>query len=529
MKIKNIFLGILFGTSLILSSCEKDLEVTNKNEPTPDALKTENGLLSACAGVYANMYFQDGGNGDYDFYWVTLTTHELMGDGIFCPYGNFSWRWANQTSSITLDNGTKVTPPAEGDQALSLKARNARAEIDNNCFAHEWISMYAVNGTCNLILEALDKGGISVSGNAEVKLATVRAWAYWWKGYVYSRVGSMYVAGVAVDKYGQTSSPYLSHADMIIEANANFDKAIEILNGLSDDEDYKTVLKNAIPSHFQPNGTPSPQEWIRNINTMKARNLLVNTKDKVKTAADWNAIKALADKGLQSGDFEFVFTADGNNFMDSGWLPARLLLSWAFASERLVQDFKAGDDRFTRNFELLESPIVNMRGRGIQFGTRYGYVEGDYASSAYAKLFARIGASYEENVLMQSEALINTNQIEEGLALIDAVRDYQKSGLAHVAGNSLTMAAAKDELRRERRIGLHLRGVTFYDARRWGVIDPVAEGGGRSGAVVLDAAGTVNTNATIDYKYMDYFDVPANETDFNIPQEGAPAVTEDAK
>jgi starch-binding outer membrane protein, SusD/RagB family len=68
---------------------------------------------------------------------------------------------------------------------------------------------------------------------------------------------------------------------------------------------------------------------------------------------------------------------------------------------------------------------------------------------------------------------------------------------------------------------LLLRGLSYYDARRWGVIDPVASGGGRKGCWVLDADGNFNSNATFDYQYLNYFPVPANETDLNPPATGS--------
>jgi hypothetical protein len=93
-----------------------------------------------------------------------------------------------------------------------------------------------------------------------------------------------------------------------------------------------------------------------------------------------------------------------------------------------------------------------------------------------------------------------------------------------VAGKGLALAAAKEELRSERRVVLPFRGLAFYDARRWGIIDDVASGGGRKGAIVVDKAGLVNKNATINYNFLDYWDVPANELAYNKAGEGSVAV-----
>lgn len=133
--------------------------------------------------------------------------------------------------------------------------------------------------------------------------------------------------------------------------------------------------------------------------------------------------------------------------------------------------------------------------------------------------------TYTENELIRAEATLRSGgNIDQALALIDGVRDDQNAQLAAVANTGLTLPQALEELRRERRIGLLLKGLSFYDARRWGVIDPVASGGGRTGCVVISATGVLNTNATFDYKYMDYFDVPLNELDFNSPTSSTPII-----
>ncbi len=205
-----------------------------------------------------------------------------------------------------------------------------------------------------------------------------------------------------------------------------------------------------------------------------------------------------------------------------------MLNFWAEPSERLVQDFKPGDQRFERNFVVLPQALVNQAGRGIQFGTRYGMVDivngGDIASLTPGVAVLGLAGSWEEAALMEAEALINLGQVNDGLAIVDEVREAQNAGLDAVADDDLDEIQAFEELRRERRIGLLLRNLAFYDARRWGVIDPVSEGGGRTGAVVLDASGNVNTNATINYNYLNYWGVPENELDFNAPSAGSASI-----
>lgn len=124
---------------------------------------------------------------------------------------------------------------------------------------------------------------------------------------------------------------------------------------------------------------------------------------------------------------------------------------------------------------------------------------------------------------MKAEALIQTGtqaQFDQAAALISAVRTYQGAGLANLA-TGLTKAAVLEELRRERRIALAFKGLSFYDARRWDIIDPSKS---RTGAVVISSTGMVNTNATINYGFLDYWDVPDNELAYNPAAAGSAPV-----
>ncbi len=39
--------------------------------------------------------------------------------------------------------------------------------------------------------------------------------------------------------------------------------------------------------------------------------------------------------------------------------------------------------------------------------------------------------------------------------------------------------------------------------------------------MVVDQTGKLNTNATINYNYLDYWDVPDNELVYNAPEPGS--------
>ena len=315
------------------------------------------------------------------------------------------------------------------------------------------------------------------------------------------------------------------------------------MNGLAAGGDYTKVLSALIPDFFQvgKGGPLTPDMWKRNINTMKARNILVNTRSKEMTPAQWSAILELTNNGIQASDL--VFTGRSNATADfisaTGNTPAsqsvgatNVGVSYRI-SERFIQEFKAGDKRLENNFNNgPAAPWIGNSDRGNVFNTRWGMVGNGkglpgvifYGSRDVGAYELYLASTYEENEITKAEALINSGKVEDGLKIIDAIRKLQGAGLPAVAGTNLSLADAKEELRRERRVVLPFRGLSFYDARRWGVIDDISKGGGRTNAIVLDKFNILNTKATINYNYMDYWDVPDNELAYNAPGAGSAAV-----
>lgn len=506
---------LILVSALLIVACNDafDLEVVNENEPTLETLNTEQGVKNFAQGFYQYM--------GAEYLWFAYGYHEVMGDGMFIPWGNYGNRWANQVHQIILDDGTVVDPPQGGTQAEEMRKRNVREQGDNNAYMFEWSFMYKVNNAANALLDAISK--TEFSGDSETKAKAATAWALWWKAYAYSRIGSMYSEGLIIDEVGVTNNDYVPNTQIITEANAKFDELTTVLNSLQAGGAYDEMLGAFLPG-LLGSDIPTPDEWKRNVNTMKARNLMVNKKVASSNASDWNAIKALVENGVQEDDFVFTMRDDAT-FLDNSWLIGLTYWGWYFPSERLIQDFRTGDARLAKNFALMPEPSVNVRGRGIQYGTRYEWVDvtagGTFSTASYNVGIMYFAGTYEENQLMLAETKIRTGSVEDGLAHLDAVRTFQESGLAATVGTSLTEAQAIEELRSERRISLMARSIAFYDARRWGVTEPLSQGGGRTGVVVIDDAGNLNTNATFDYNYLDYWDVPQNETDFN-PNSASP-------
>ncbi len=541
MKNNKILVGIL-GLALSLTACKKDLDISNTNAPTPESAQNEAGVISyAQGGIYRNGFYDlKYSDGVYGRYWPgTMGFQELMGDIIGAEAANAYMNQIGCPNSVTLDNGTVVLNPSNPKTQYELcRYVNQNTQGGSNTTNYQWAYSYNMITAANTILDLVSK--IEFSGtNAASKKATLQAWAYWWKGFAYGQIGSMYYAGLIQNETtaaAKTNGNYVTKEAIITESNANYDKCINALAGVTDIATYNTIIAKVLPIYVQlgKGGVFTTAEWTRSINTMKARNILVNTTKAAMTSAQWSSVLALTANGVKSTDKIFTGRSDANgDFLGTGISVADKASQTASTgstntykiSERWIQDFRTGDKRFDNNVLKLASVGLFNTDRGNVFNTRYTLKNGGlglagvvtYSNTAAGANEISLAATFEENELMKAEALIMTGSIDAGVKSIDAVRTYQGAGLAAIA-TGLSLDAAYEELRSERRIALAFKGLSFYDARRWDIIDPSK---GRTNAVVVSYTGAVNTKAKIVYGYLDYWDVPDNELAYNPAAPGS--------
>jgi hypothetical protein len=554
--LKRTILQVLAST-LLLGACQKKiLQLNNPNSPTPQSsLATEGGVDAFAQGMFYKWIAFETGDGNLNFFDIAWYMESNMGDEDFTPYSNYGSRYPMNIASITLPapyNTVVNNPSGFATQLDILRSFDSRSAGDGNSIQYEWDCFYFVNAQANTLLSALNNPSLTLSGDAVTKKALLQAWAYYWKGYAYSKIGSMYLAGVIDDDpdstaKGLTSNVYVAHDQVIAAANRNFAQAASIFSGITEDGDYDATFKAIIPSFNLPNQIITPPMWIRQINSFEARNYLANHKVDSMTATDWTNIQTLAAGGMQQGDYtlEWGVAPTGVPDLTKGlqelFHPMVLhtqLGGLSFVSERFIQDIQPGDQRFTKGFEPYPTgTVVNVLNRGIQFGTRYAPVDvekgGLYATEDYSPLAqVSIAPTYEENALMLAECDIYLGNVNAGLQLIDQVRAYQNAGLPVLAGSGISQDSAIAQLHSERRMGLYLHNVSWYDARRWGITAPASQGGGRIGNIVVPGTliGPSGTPATvlpcfINYSFTDYWDVPHNETDFNAPSAASASVS----
>ena len=540
---------------LVSSSCTKQLDVKDPNDPTfAGNVNTEGGIAAYAKGsVYWNGFnYGDGWLGD-SYFSLPWGYRELMGDVVGGGQGS-----NNQTTTMGVPDSFVADPTNAAATTFKNTSPQATGIIrgfndpastanGNNALYYEWTNMYAMINGCNIALENL---GAITSLSAD-KAKTVQAWAYFWKGYAYAQIGSMYYAGLIEDKSATINNKYVDHNAIIAESNKQLNLALTTLSGIGNQGDYTAMMTQLIPTQNQVGlgKAPSTAQFIKTINTMLARNIVVNklapfvngstsatiakASIPAMTAADWAAVTTYCNAGIGQGDYVFTGRSSATNSFFSATSGTVASITAASnqnttykVSERLVANFGAGDARLA-NFTDASGVFygdanTNTTRWSLVDGAAVGLTVPVLGSKLAGKLEIYIGPTYEENALMLAEAKIRTGDVAGGVTLINTVRTYQKAGVAALA-TSITATQALTELTKERGAALAFRGLSWFDARRWGWSYSTANGGGRYGATLIYNK-VVYTNATLNYNFMDYWDVPGDETGKNAPATGSAAV-----
>lgn len=567
--------ALVLGTTV---GCKDQLDVGNPNAPTATP-KSEIQLLQlATGGVYINGFLNGDGWLGNSYFSLPLGYNELLADNVGASASN------NQVTTIAQPNyiigeisGRKDnTSPTVG----IIRTYNTRASTGggNNAIHYEWLNMYSMNNAMNLVLSLVD--GIEFTGNADAKRNTIKAWAYFWKGFAYSTIGTKYYSGVIANEYGVISPDYVGHDAMVAEGNKYYDLAATTMDA-GFDGDILTSLQPSQTVGVGRGGISTTDEWKHTINTLKARNIMFNklapyingdlsgtisgsSMSGEMTAQDWQDVLDLANDGIQESDAIFTGRTIGANdfFSAGGGTVASLSANPAKTStfkvtERAIQNFHPGDLRFIRNFSPNTGSAYS---NDYVYGTRYTLIDHDnlpddsvaqndkdtvafatgvlkgpeptiYANKGIGAYELVIAGSWEENQLMAAEAELRLGHGADAAARINAVRiaagagidtdtsDGDDSTIPVLTGLESDEVIMK-ELSMERRTTLLFRGLSWYDNRRWGWSYDIAKGGGTFGNTIV-IGDEVNVDATINYNFMDYWDVPANESVLNPPSAGS--------
>ena len=511
---KRITLFSLLIGVVVLTGCSDELLVNNPNAPTPEALTSEEGINRQARGIYSGLY--DGGF----FPWIVMQYHDGMGDQIPSAVGNYWFVDMVNPEEITYSDGTTHEPPvARGGppQQQIVDMVNDRTQSDP-ALLYEWRAAYKANNEANLLLQALDSPDLTILANADQKMRGFRAWAYFWKGYAYSRIGLLYEQGLVTDEYGETTSEYSSSSQMLAESNRMLDLAIENANG------FDAVRESVVPDLF---GVKPTGDGLRQAaNTLKARNTLQGKYRDEMTQSDWQQVETFADAGLTSNTEAIQWVFDNVTFAATGTVLYRagaLGPTWAYVSMRQVQEYYPGDNRIQREGEDHPGAAVRIVDVENAYTSPRGFNHTTTARGQEPVFESVVGnsqlylVSAEENLLMAAEAKLALGNAGEAAELVNTVRDMQGAGLDALTAGDIEF----ETIRRERRVALLARGLAYYDARRLRISTP--DGGRENAWVYRSDNETLDTDASIYYNFRPYWPVPVHETTFNPPLDaGAP-------
>ena len=253
----NKIFSVILGISICFTACKKQLDITNTNKPTPESAASEAGVISLAQGgiYYTGFYDLKYSDGVFGRFWAGATGfHEMMGDIIGVEAANSYINQIGCPNKVTLDNNSTIlNPSAINTQYALLRSVNSNSQSGGNPTYYEWAYMYNMIVSANTVLDLSSKAKYIGSG-AATKKATVDAWAYWWRGYAYARIGSIYYAGLkqeATYTDQSTNGNYLTKEAIIAESNANFDKCATALNLATSATDYSGTLAQLIPTYLQ--------------------------------------------------------------------------------------------------------------------------------------------------------------------------------------------------------------------------------------------------------------------------------------
>lgn len=178
--------------------------------------------------------------------------------------------------------------------------------------------------------------------------------------------------------------------------------------------------------------------------------------------------------GKEFEESEVIFAYDhiqGANPPKGNGLAA--LMGWGFVAptEDFLAAFEQDDPRLKYTVDVENQQVNKL------LGSLDGTYKGDGDSPAN-----RIYIRYADVLLWKAEALIQLGQVEEGLAIIDRIRNRAENtplisggtaDLQEYSGLGLTQEEALEILRQERRLELGLESHRFNDLKRWGLADEV--------------------------------------------------------
>ena len=320
--------------------------------------------------------------------------------------------------------------------------------LDNNSFylTAPYNGAYRVVKTANLLLDALE----NTSSVTEQAKQGYRGVANTFKAQALQRVANMLGAnGIRVDVADPNNlGPFLSEGESLAAIEGLYDEGFQQLQGGT----FNFTLGTGYDGFSDPAG------FARFNRALAARNNL-QQKDWAETLENVSASFFVRGEAPERGP-QFTFSTSSGDALNPLFRNPGNTGNMIYAHPSWVADATPGDlrvDRFTDTRLKADRVTLDTFIRDN--------LNGIYETRKFASSTSPITViSNEELHLIRAEALAQTGELDEAIALINIVRNL--AGIGDYAG-ARTQAAVVDEVLRQRRYSLWQTGQRFVDLRRY--------------------------------------------------------------
>jgi len=446
MKFKNkIFIGLLF-LGIGFSSCTKDLDVVDKNQPDKDLVFTDPGNVYSIAR-----------SSFYNWYMATNSSlSPRMSMWVMADQGTCSW--ANS-----------------GMYHLSSEPRkpfnNTTSYTYASIFERYYADMYANLNQAKNVIQTLNNGMTIEVDNSD-KTEMVRAFSYFVHGITMGYISMVYDKVYIVDENTNTDTtglPLSTYQQGTEAALQSLDKCIEICQNNN----------FTIPDDWINGSKYSSQELSQLASSFAARFLVYMSRNKAENdQIDWSRVLNYANNGIER---PLAPTMDNTTWKSwfryytvrPGWarIDCRIInlmdprYPWRFPDNGANPPSAQSDDhRLQTDFKF--NSVNNMKPeRGYYNFSNYEYTRYPYAISTNTGEVTDF--SLAELDLIKAEANAELGNLSEAITIVNNGSRTQRGKLSPLSTNT-NIVKLLQAIFYERDIELIQTGfgIAFFDMRR---------------------------------------------------------------
>lgn len=437
-----------FGGTMLLSGCSKWLDKEPIGILTQEQVQvdpTEGTVTTGINNAYRPLSYTLNLFGDWDWTGGLVIRPDFILEDM-----------------ASGDAYKKWTP--DGDQAWMDDVVNFNFTAENGAFAGIWKYNYEGIARCNMaIWQLTDPETLQKINMPEEKRKQLLAESSFLRAFYYFDLVK-----------------YFGDVPMVLKPLASFGEAYDVAVRVPKhavNDQIKSDLQEAIDGFPNTKYSNNDERW----RASKGAALALRAKIAL-FEEDWsgvisqvNALDQLGFYALNADYFDAfdeskAYSETENIFIydhETGMQPSRgngltALLDWGFyaPSNDFLEAFEADDPRKSSTVNTADQAVYKL------LGEKSSEFKGN-DNSPVNKVFIR----YADVLLWKAEALIQTNNIAEGVDLINQVRKRARNGQVDILPdrNRATTDAnlARQWLQHERRIELGLEGHRLSDLKRW--------------------------------------------------------------